>query len=64
MIQVYGLQKHANLDFNIKQKYMANIYFVFFLIQNLFKFVCIGSYKLIETLSNPFLKPTSTKQLM
>jgi hypothetical protein len=28
----------------------------------LFYFHCVGSYKLIETLSDPFLEPTSTKQ--
>jgi hypothetical protein len=29
---------------------------------NLFLFDCVGSCKLIETLSNPFLEPTSNKK--
>jgi hypothetical protein len=31
-------------------------------IQNLFKFDCVRSYELLDTLSNPFLAPTSTEQ--
>jgi hypothetical protein len=43
--------------FGIMNYIVSELWFI----QNLSKLDCVRSYKLIDTLSNPFLEPTSTE---
>jgi hypothetical protein len=58
---VYGINVNITCS---TPMHSLHIFFMYLVYTNVFKFDCVGSYKLIETLSNPFLELTSTKQLM
>jgi hypothetical protein len=56
----------AEMIGNDSTSYLLHICCIFWFIQNLIYFSCVGNYmyKLIETVSKLFLEPTSTEQWM